>query len=335
MAKQDTLFYGFNSVNDFILNAEQKSEIDHYYFSLTKFYETDPFDFNTPIYFESRELEKQGTFLLNRMSSNADTMFELALYYAGFPKDVFFKCSDLGMISSDPECFYDFLLFYRKGKIRDINKLKHYAIRAYEYRNITRAYWYGISINELILSAEIESESKEYTRLLKDIVEKNEKYILDEIKTLKEKLKRLELTKETPKNKKMKEKFNQIIKRKLAFYNNAKLGNTYISTDQNLFYPYVNPYVIYAYYYGIGGVKKDLSKVKEYVFLSKAYIWKLFYSGYFVPKDTELALHILKLQNTEQSKAEIQKIKSGYYDNLNNCSYPRFDKARSIEFSKL
>ena len=77
------------------------------------------------------------------------------------------------------------------------------------------------------MSAEIESESKEYTRLLKDIVEKNEKYILDEIKTLKEKLKRLELTKETPKNKKMKEKFNQILKRKLAFYNNAKLGNTY------------------------------------------------------------------------------------------------------------
>ena len=75
---------------------------------------------------------------------------------------------------------------------------------------------------------------------------------------------------------------------------------------------------IYAYYKGVGGIKKDLDKVKYYVFLSREDIWKYFYSGFFAPQDTELALYILKLQNTEYSLKEIEKIKSGYYDNIEN-----------------
>ena len=280
-------FFGFNSVEEFVLNRETKLKT---YIS------------NIALNAESKSIEK--------MYNNHILMFELALYYAGFPKEIFYKVEfGANPCDSHYDGFSDYYLFYRRGKVRNFAKFVYFAKKYSQYSSILRETKSSNYI-DMITPIEIDSNAKTLSVSINDFVKLCEK-------------------------------------ERMQLYSKYKRNPNFVSRAYELhdaglsekYQPRKNASMlikeIHAYYRGVDGIKKDLNKVKYYVFLSHQDVWKFFYSGYLAPKDTELALHILKLQNTEQSRAEIRKIKSGYYDNLKNCPTPRFDKTRSIEFSKL
>ena len=247
--------------------------------------------------------------------------YELALYYAGFPKEVF----SVSIASKDiffdiTNTHYKNLMFYRKGKIRDFNKALFYAKSFCE--GPKKSFSFHDSKNDIFYLTtflELDSGEKKLTYSLKDWIFNRDK----ERKILLQKLEKL-----IAENEKILKKYDsdsieyKVVKDRIKALKETCFYAHYVGLEKDFHIGARNIYLyeIYAYFYGIGGIQKDLEKVKYYVFLSHQDSWKFFFSGYLVPQDIGLALYILESQNNDSARNYMKLINSGFYNNAENAS---------------
>ena len=275
---EDSKFFGFDSVEEFV--ADREKNLKAYYPNMS------------PIY-------NGGKHEMNAMYLNTLFSLELILYYSGFPKEIFSTANyTIAPPCSYYNAFWDYYLFIRRGKVRDLSKVIYHSEYFCKGVSASRELIYEKEKEfftlDIVVPLEVDLKKEKLSVSLPELIDKQDKIRMMAYKRCK--------------------KSPKVAKTYLYIFHEAGLLEKY-DPKKARWFPL---HQIYAYYKGVGGIKKDLDKVKYYVFLSREDIWKYFYSGFFAPQDTELALYILKLQNTEYSLKEIEKIKSGYYDNIEN-----------------
>ncbi|MBQ6533828.1 MAG: hypothetical protein IJI37_01540, partial [Opitutales bacterium] len=127
------------------------------------------------------------------------------------------------------------------------------------------------------------------------LIDKNRKELIEDCEKLEQRYK----IKPSPRLKNYLER----TKRSLEIWDSLKSGD-YNSEKASFWYVYR----IYVHYNGAFGFEKDLKKVRDCIFMSRDWIWLNFYTGFNVPRDEELAKHILRIQNTEQSRKFLKEI---------------------------
>ena len=223
-------------------------------------------------------------------------LLELSLFYAGYSEDIFLKLDyyippDTWNMSPPKE-----IEGLRRGMVRNAQKAMKYAEMA---RDVSPNDMRRIADN-LLLSYEFEGIGTE--RRFGVMYDYEKRYDVERAECISKYNSALEKY-----GRNLPRQLRKVAERMVDFINIKDLPNAekYNPEKAGMWYAYR----IYVHYRGAFGFEMDLKKVRDYIYMSRPTIWLNFYTGFLVPRDEELAEYILKVQDTNESRKILKKIK--------------------------